>query len=179
MAISNFDDVIDSREVIDRIAELEEELEGAYDAAVEEEREALCAQWQGLLGSEAVFEERYPTADDFVDERSKLDTLTWEEWVQAELEAGRFEHESNWNDLKALRELEEEASGCADWKYGEALIRDSHFRDYAEQLADDIGAIPDNAAWPNNCIDWERAARELQMDYTAVDYGGVTYFIRS
>jgi antirestriction protein len=179
MAISNFDDIIDSREVIDRIAELEEELEAAYDAAVEEERSALCHQWEGLLGSAEDFADKYPTADDFADERSKLDTLTWEAWIAAELGAGRFEHESDWDDLKKLRDLADEASGCSDWEHGEALIRESHFRDYAEQLAEDIGAINSDATWPNNCIDWERAARELRMDYTAVDFDGVTYLIRS
>lgn len=27
-------------------------------------------------------------------------------------------------------------------------------------------------------IDWERAAEELRMDYTAVDFDGVTYWVR-
>lgn len=41
---------------------------------------------------------------------------------------------------------------------------------YAEQFAEDIGAIDDNATWPNYYIDWERAARDLFMDgYTFVD----------
>lgn len=33
--------------------------------------------------------------------------------------------------------------------------------DFAESLADDIGAVDRNAVWPDNCIDWERAARDL------------------
>lgn len=37
--------------------------------------------------------------------------------------------------------------------------------DFAQNLAEDIGAIDEDAAWPNNCIDWERAARELEGDY--------------
>lgn len=48
----------------------------------------------------------------------------------------------------------------------------------AQELAEDIGAIDSDAVWPNNCIDWERVARELQMDYTAVDFSGVTYWTR-
>lgn len=82
-------------------------------------------------------------------------------------------------ELAALRKLAEEASGyAADWQYGETLIRDSYFREYAEELAEDIGAINRDATWPNDCIDWDRAARELQMDYTAVDFDGVTYWVR-
>lgn len=64
-----------------------------------------------------------------------------------------------------------------DW-YPITLIRDSYFRDYAEELADDIGAIDSNATWPCNCIDWERAALELQVDYSTVEYDGVTYWYR-
>jgi hypothetical protein len=80
----------------------------------------------------------------------------------------------------ALVALAEEAEGYAsDWADGAAvLIRDSYFETYAQELADDIGAINSDASWPNDCIDWERAARELQMDYTAVDFDGVTYWIR-
>jgi antirestriction protein len=39
-------------------------------------------------------------------------------------------------------------------------------RDYAEELAEDIGAIDHDAGWPMNCIDWDRATRELSMDYS-------------
>ena len=82
-------------------------------------------------------------------------------------------------ELEALTALADEASDYApDWQYGATLIRDSYFEDYAQELAEDIGAIDSNATWPNNCIDWERATRELQMDYTEVDFDGVTYWIR-
>ena len=82
-------------------------------------------------------------------------------------------------ELEALTALADEASDYApDWQYGATLIRDSYFEDYAQELAEDIGAIGSNATWPNNCIDWERATRELQMDYTEVDFDGVTYWIR-
>ena len=58
------------------------------------------------------------------------------------------------------------------------LINDHYFEEYAMGFADDIGAINRDAHWPLNCIDWERAARMLQMDYTSVDYDGVTYWVR-
>lgn len=37
--------------------------------------------------------------------------------------------------------------------------------DFAQRFAEDIGAINDDATWPNDCIDWDRAARELMYDY--------------
>jgi hypothetical protein len=85
------------------------------------------------------------------------------------------------DELAALKALAEEASEyAADWQYGEALIRDSYFQEYAEELAEDCGMIQSDLAgrWPYTCIDWEQAARELQRDYTSVDFDGVTYWIR-
>lgn len=116
-AINNYEDVIDSREIIERI----EDLESDEESLDEEERD----------------------------------------------------------ELKALREFAEEASGYApDWQYGATLIRDTYFKDYAMELAEDIGAIDGNATWPNTCIDWDQAARELQMDYTCVSFDGVDYWVR-
>lgn len=37
--------------------------------------------------------------------------------------------------------------------------------DFSQELAEEIGAIDKDASWPNDCIDWERAAREIMMDY--------------
>jgi hypothetical protein len=82
-------------------------------------------------------------------------------------------------ELKALRDLRDEAEGSPDWQYGETLIRDSYFQEYAQELAEDIGAVNSDASWPNRCIDWEQAARELQIDYTLVELDGVDYWIRS
>lgn len=41
--------------------------------------------------------------------------------------------------------------------------------DFAEQLAEDLGLINSDAQWPNNCIDWEQAAKELMYDYSDSD----------
>ena len=83
------------------------------------------------------------------------------------------------HELIVLRKLAEEAEGCSDWEHGETLVRDSYFEDYAQELASGIGAINRDADWLLNCIDWAKAAEQLQQDYTSVDYDGVTYWIRS
>lgn len=83
--------------------------------------------------------------------------------------------------LKALLDSLEDNGGDHQWRgawFPVTLIRDSYFEDYAEELAEDIGAINREASWPNNCIDWERAARELQQDYSSVEFDGVTYWYR-
>lgn len=56
------------------------------------------------------------------------------------------------------------------------MIPASDFTEYAQELAEEIGAIDPAAKWPVYCIDWERAARELKMDYTSVQVNGTTYY---
>ncbi len=138
VTISNTDDVIDSRDVIERI----EELEG--------EREALV---------EAITD----AGADFLDETQK-ELADWDEENKAELDA--------------LKALTEEAEGYSeDWRHGATLVRDSYFEDYARELLEDIGDIPRNL--PHYLvIDWEATARNIQMDYTAVDFDGVCYWVR-
>lgn len=65
-----------------------------------------------------------------------------------------------------------------DW-YPVTLIRESYFEDHARELAEDIGGADlRNAKWPFTCIDWSQAARELQQDYSSVEFGGVTFWYR-
>jgi antirestriction protein len=63
--------------------------------------------------------------------------------------------------------------------YEPTLIPERDFEEYAQELADDCGMIPDNLSWPLTCIDWERAARELAYDYSSVSFDGTDYYIRS
>lgn len=60
------------------------------------------------------------------------------------------------------------------------FIADSHFEDYARELAEDIGAIKRgrDMDWPCNRIDWEMAAEDLQQDYSQVEVDGETYWYR-
>jgi len=84
------------------------------------------------------------------------------------------------DELDALLGLASQATDSPDWECGETLIRDSYFEDYAQELAEDTGAIDRNATnWPMYCIDWEWAARELKMDYFCVDFDGIDYWIHS
>lgn len=94
------------------------------------------------------------------------------------------ENEDEAEELETLESLLEELKGYGgdeqwegDW-YPITLVRDSYFKDYAQELAEDIGAIKADATWPNNCIDWDQAARELQTDYSTVEFDGVTYWYR-
>ena len=111
-------------------------------------------------------------SDDVIDSRDVIERI-------GELEGQDELDDEEKAELAVLKSLQGEAEGYSeDWRYGSTLIRDSYFREYAMEFADEIGAIPANASWPLTCIDWGQAARELQMDYTAVNFGGVRYWVR-
>lgn len=71
--------------------------------------------------------------------------------------------------------------GLREWAndYEPMIIHEDSFIAYAEELANDIGAVDDDAGWPNSFIDWEAAADALRADYTAVTYDGADYLLRS
>jgi hypothetical protein len=129
-SISNSDNTIDSRDVLDRIDELSD-----------------------LLEDTGIADKDIGGPDDI--------------------------YSNERDELAALESLSKQASGYADdWRHGCTLIRESYFETCAREFAEDIGAIPNDARWPCTCIDWEQAARELQMDYTGVEFDGVTYYVR-
>ena len=142
-AIDNTADILDSRDIIERIEALESELIDAKD-----------------------------------DESESSDLIDLEAWLENAANDENHVFQEAAKELLTLKALADEGENLSDWKYGETLIRDSYFKTYAEELASDIGAINANATWPNNCIDWERAARELQQDYTSIEFDGVTYWAR-
>lgn len=125
--ISNSDDVLDSRDIIERIEELESLLPETAELV--------------MPGTANELEE-----------------------IRTELEA-----------LQAL--AEQAASYAPDWEYGATLVRDSYFVDYCEEMVKDIGDLPANI--PGYlAIDWEATADNLRVDYTSVEFDGVTYWVR-
>ena len=79
--------------------------------------------------------------------------------------------------VAAIEALADDVGG--EWDYGVVLIPEDEFVEYAQDLAEDIGAIDPSAGWPMRCIDWEQAAAELRMDYTSVAFDGVSYLVRA
>lgn len=160
--ISNSDDIIDSRQVSKRIEELQDEriclVDDVTEAQEEYENAKVTSERDGSdLLADGELGDNLKSAEDALKE--------WDDGDEAK-------------ELANLKALQEQGEGYSDWRHGVTLIRDDHFEKYAEQYAEDIGAIPDNAQWPCTCIDWEKAARELRMDYTAIEFDGVTYWVR-
>lgn len=165
--VSNSDNIIDSREVIARIEELRDDLrldEIADAREAVEEAEGECE-----------------AAEEEADRTLARDALDAAKAELAEILAASEgdEHAANRDELAALEAFAKEGEDYApDWSHGESCIRESYFTEYAEELANDIGAVNSDAGWPNNFIDWEKAAEALKMDYTEIDFDGVTYLIR-
>lgn len=107
---------------------------------------------------------------DTIDSRNIIEAI---EDLEGDTDVGAIEQ------LRVLTALADEASSSPDWEYGETLIRDSYFKEYAQELADDCGMVPDDAKWPLTHIDWDAAADELKQDYFSVDFSGVEYWIRA
>jgi len=92
-----------------------------------------------------------------------------------DLETGRPLTQEESQEVEQIRLLEDSLEGFDD---GVTMIPESDFEEYAEELAEETGAIDVTAAWPLGAIDWEQAANELRQDYTHVVFDGVDYLAR-
>lgn len=153
------DDIIDSREII----EYHDDLESDRDALVEALTEAKDALAEHRADPDSNPENEEHLENDYIEARDAL--TSWDE-----------EHGA---DFAAVKEIVRQASGYGDWEYGETLIRDRYFEEYAQDLASDIGALDKADRWPLTHIDWSAAAKELAQDYTEIDVGGFTYLMRA
>jgi hypothetical protein len=166
--VDNSQDVLDIRDVIERFEELKAE------------QESLVGDY---LNSKDGSEDR----DNAINALSSFWNCTPEEvpgGVEAIEEDNGTDSFKGEPELAALRDFLHEMRGNGgdhqwegDW-YPVTLIRESYFEDYAQELAEDIGAISRDAQWPLSYIDWPRAAEALKMDYTGAEFDGVTYYFR-
>lgn len=151
--IGNQGTIIDSRDVIKRIAELEGERGDLVDALEQAEADTAEAFGDDLKPTQRALEKAAQAVAD------------WDASDEAE-------------ELRTLKALADQCEGYGDWEGGGALIARSHFQTYAQERAADIGAVDPNAPWPLNCIDWEQAAKELEANYMTVDFDGEEFLIR-
>jgi antirestriction protein len=127
------------------------DLEDYSDA--EEFGEACKALHPDEEDPEYMFQDHEGIPEGMVSE-SHLDEEVWE-WLELE--------EDDREMVRVYRAHEDSSASFDYIREAFAGEADSE-EDFAQQLAEDIGAIPADAQWPNNCIDWEQAARDLFMD---------------
>ena len=119
-------------------------------------------------------------SEDIIDSRDVLARIEYLEDEAEECAECKTETcvDSDHEEYRALKSLAEEAEGYAsDWTYGAALIRETYFVEYAQEMAEDIGAVGRDLQLPLQHIDWQAAADELKQDYTEVEFDGVPYLV--
>jgi len=148
--ISNSDDVIDSRDIEERITE----LESARD------------DWQ----EENTLPDYSNTDKDTPEGWTPEQFEKWVEWDESE----------EGEDLNALYSLRDDLEDyCPDWRYGTTLIRESYWVEYCKDMVEELGELPKGLPdFIESNINWQGVAEDLQQDYTSGEYDGVTYWAR-
>jgi hypothetical protein len=148
--IDKHQDVMDCRDVIARFEELETELTDACAGESEDASVLPLADW-----IKNAAKEQDHTLNDAAIEYLALQSF--------------------------LDDLQGSGGGDEEWRghwYPVTLVRETYFEDYAQELAEELDLIKSDAPWPNSCIDWEQAAKELRMNYAGSDFDGITYYSR-
>jgi len=160
------DDIIDSRDIITRFEELEDEYDELVNALEDAKDELMAHRMDNL---------------DFVENEDEPLVMAVTEAQDA---LDEFNQSFDKDELDTLREVIEQGEDSPDWSYGETLIRGSYFTDYITDLIKDCYEMPkemDSGKWPYNHLqmDWESAAEEAKIDYSTIEVDGETYYIRS
>lgn len=129
---------------------------------------------------EELTDEQADLASDITDADDNEDAAAL---AEAEARLAAWEKE-NLEELNALREICKQGEDYGDWSHGDALILDSYFTKYIEELIDDCYEMPkgfDSGAWPwrHMKIDYEAAADEAKSDYVEIECNGHTYYFRA
>ncbi len=182
--VSNIDDVIDSRDMIENIEELQDEIE-----TLEDEHETLYNQVAAsdieIFDLQSELDNLDTTDEDKHDEQSlylqnKIDNAEDERSVTL-LRLGEVVDslEVTNETHSVLEAVAQDARGYnVDFDSGAMLIVEDYFETYARDLAADIGTMPKDMEWPLSFIDWSAAADALKVDYASIDYDGQEYWIR-
>lgn len=122
---------------------------------------------------------------DLIDTRDVLDRINE---LEGDLESFYQDGPDTWDsedpdviEIRQLQDLINEVAGYSEDKPadGVTLIRATYFVRYMEEYFEDTSDTPVKSHdWPFRHIDWEAAADELRVDYTEVEYNGVSYLFR-
>jgi len=150
MTISNKDDVIDSRDVIERIEELASTQIQVFN------------EQQSIEGD-----------DDMCIEEDDYNNNHFRNWLK-EGEGIDIDRD----ELILLLELQDQCEELSDWEHGETLVHADYWVDYVYDLLRECGDLPKEI--PHYIkIDWEATANNIEQDYMRVDFGGEEYLIRN
>lgn len=173
MKTTNFnwgDETINSRDIIAREEELTEDRNNLVELieAAEEDYDAFIKE-NGLTDYN----------EDGV--RSLQELQEEVNGTKSDLAMFNTEYE---DDLELLQDIISQGEDSPDWSYGETLIHEKYFIAYIEELIHDCYEMPkefNEGKWPFNHLnfDFEGAAEEAKSDYSTIEAGGETYYIRA
>ncbi|MCD9228627.1 hypothetical protein ACPPTR_09010 [Ralstonia pseudosolanacearum] len=174
--IDNTEDIIDSRDVIARVEELEDTFRDLLEQVQAQGwtiYQTNGDQWNAVRENDTGPDAPHHVFDHDV-----------EAIAFAAQQSGVDVDVDEVSELYTLRALVEQCEGYGDWGHGETLIRESYFVEYIEELIDDCYSLPKELTsgnWPYRhiTIDYEAAAEEAKVDYTEVVFDGETYFLRA
>lgn len=141
--------ILDTRDLQERLDELESELASLQEYVTEAEETAAAEE-----------EQTDGTLQELADARTALQ---------------EFEESDDYEELEELRSMSEE---IFEWRHGEALIPVDEWEDYVQELLSDIGDLPRDIPG-YIVIDWEATAANIAQDYSTIDYQGETYYYRN
>jgi hypothetical protein len=148
--MSNYGTIIDLRDIIERLEEIETDLLEVFN------------EQQEIEGDDTQTDDAEDSA--FI------------EWTKQTL----HEDAEEYQELKAILEDLKGCGGDEQWRgdwYPIVLIRDDYFTDYCMELVQDIGDLPRDIPTYLE-IDWEKTADNLRMDYSECEIDGETYYFR-
>lgn len=130
----------------------------------EDFHEACLALHSDEADPELMFQDWEDIPDQYISE-SHLSPDVWE-WL-----------EMSDDDKELLAAYQDGISSDGTLKQAQDAFmgRASSEIEFAQQYAEDCGLIDPDARWPNTCIDWDQAARELGYDISFIQYEGETW----
>lgn len=134
-----------------------------------ERREALK---QEILDS---FLENFPHYEEMTE---SFEDIRFEE---EEIESWKEDFEDELETIEEINKVEEKVDNYSEdsFEFGTTLIAKSDFTEFCQEDLEDCGLLPkDLPYFIENNIDWDGVADNLMVDYTEVEYLGVTYLFR-
>jgi len=177
--ISGSDDIIESRNVIARIEELEADIEVWEEDIIEHQNE-IDDKENEIVDLESEQELRDTSRSDVdIAIENEIGAIHFcIDSIAGLIQTIRNDIQEAAEELSALTQLAEQCEQyTSEWAHGAVLISEDHFTDYAKEVANDTCA-PNLSEWPCNHIDWEAAADALIVDYTNVDFEGWGFWVR-
>lgn len=118
--------------------------------------------------------------DDTLDTR---DIIEYMEQLKSELKLAqdpttKQERQKELDNLMSLKEQTINNSNKEKWETGIQLINNWYFQEFAENEGRETGGLSSKEVyqWPWYCVDWERATKDLKMDYFDVLYDDQIYW---